>query len=188
MAAETLNPGTVYGLGQLSQPQISPLGWFNQFDTTATNPIGGKTRWGNIVIRYVQVDPTSTAPVAGAPLYATAFTPNGTATAVPIITLSPVYNQSGATSGLQVLGVMGPFTGSPALPTAKFYTWVQVGGLAQIVSTGVTAQSMVIIGSTTSNQYAVIADGSNLTNIPAARVMGASVSGQCPALLMNMDW
>jgi hypothetical protein len=185
MVAQVLNPGTGYGFIQIAQPQISPNGWFNQFDTVAQNPIGGKTRWGNVVLRYVKIDVT-VVPVIGAPLYALAFTPGGTSTAVPALTVGADYDGSGATLGLQVMGVLGPFT--LTLPTAAYFGWIQIGGVAQVVSTGITATSNVLIGSTTDNQFAVIADGSNLTNIPAARVMGASVAGLAPALLMNMDW
>lgn len=181
-----LNPGVGFGFVQIANPQIASNGaWYNQFDTTATNPIGGKTRWGNIVLRYVKIDVT-VVPVAGAPLYALTFTPGGTATAVPALTVGADYDGSGATQGLQVIGVMGPFTAT--LPVAAFFGWIQIGGVAQVVSTGVTASSNILIGSTTDNQFAVISDGSTISNIPAARVMGASSGGQCPALLMNMDW
>jgi hypothetical protein len=186
MTQPSLVPGGTYGNIAIAQPQISPLGWYNQADLTPKNPIGGKVRYGNIVIRYVKIDVT-VVPVAGAPLYALTFTPGGVpGTTVPVITLATDYDGTGATSSLQVQGVMGPFT--ITLPLVAFYTWVQVGGVAQCVGTGVTAQSNILIGSTTDNQFAVIADGSTVTNVPAARVVGACVAGQVPALLMNMDW
>ncbi len=186
MTQPALVPGGIYGNIAVAQPQISPFGWYNQIDLTPKNPIGGKTRIGNIVIRYVKVDVT-VSPAVGAPLYALVFTPGGVpGLTAPVVTLAADYDGSGATQGLQVQGVMGPYTVS--LPAVAFYTWVQVGGVAQVVGTGVTATSNVLIGSSTDNVFGVISDGSNLTNIPAARVMGACVAGLAPALLMNMDW
>lgn len=182
--AEVLNPGTLWGAE--GKPTISPQGWFNQVDTVATNPVGMKVRWGSIALRYVLMDPTSVNPVSGGPVYATTFTPSGTSSAVPVLTVTPDSDQSGANMGLQVMGVVGPFTYT--VPTVKYYTWIQIAGVANVVSTGVTATSNILIGSSTDGQFAIIADGSNLTNIPAARVAGSSASGLIPALLMNMDW
>ena len=60
--------------------------------------------------------------------------------------------------------------------------------MANVVSTGITAVGNVLIGSSADSVFGVIADQSAITNVVAARVVGASSSGLAPALLMNMDW
>lgn len=187
MASETINPGTVHGFVSIANPQISALGWFNQADTVAVNPVGGKTRWGSIVLRYVKVDPTDVTPLAGAPMYASVFVPQGTSTAVPTLTVTADTEDS--VLGSQVVGIYGPVT--ITLPTTAYYTWIQIGGVATVVSTGVTTAGMILtgaLGSGSDSVFTVWADGSAPSNVPAARAFGTSSGGQITALLMNMDW
>lgn len=175
-------PGGIYGENSVAISQITTGDPNTVNDSKAKAPIGGKIRWNNQVWRYVKYKATITA-VAGAPAYAQTFTPGATASAAPVVTVSGAHADSVA--GLQVFGVFGQFT---TAPTDGYFIYVLVGGVGPVVSTGVAAVGDVLIGSATDSQFAKISDGGTLTNIPAARVVGASSAGLCPALLMNMDW
>lgn len=180
----TTNPGSINGLNQISNPQIESLGLSYQNDAVAKNPVGGMIRRHNGLFRYVQLS-TGTgvvAPVAGAPAYAKTFTPDGSSTAVPVFTVTP--DQSDSVAGLQPVGVF--LTQSVTL-TTLYYCWIQVAGRGSTVAPGAVGGS-VIIGSSTDNTFAIIADGSAITNIPVGRVCGASSGGLSPTILFNMDW
>lgn len=180
----TTNPGSINGLNQIANPQIESLGLSYQNDQTAKNPIGGMIRRHNGLFRYVKFS-TGTGtitPVAGAPAYAKAFTPDGSSTAVPVFTVTA--DQSDSVAGLQPVGVF--LTQSVTL-TDAYFCWIQVGGRGSTVAPGAVAGS-VIIGSSTDNTFAIISDGSTISNIPLGRVCGTSSGGLSPTILMNMDW
>lgn len=180
----TTFPGGLYGLNQIANPEVNSLGAAFQNDAVAKNPIGGMIRRDNALLRYVKFSAGTvvTVPVPGAPAYAKVFTPTGTATAVPVFTVTAYHTDS--VMGLQPVGV---FLGFTTAPTDGNYIWIAVAGKINTQSPGNIAGS-VLIGSATDNQFAIIADGSTLTNIPVGRVCGTSAAGLAPAMLMNMDW
>lgn len=180
----TAFPGGLYGLNQIANPEVHSLGVAYQNDSVAKNPIGGMIRRDNTLLRYVKFSAGTgvVVPVAGAPAYAKVFTPAGTATAVPVFTVTA--DQSDSVMGLQPVGV---FLALSAVPTDGYYIWIAVGGKANTQSPGNVAGS-VLIGSSTDNQFAIIADGSAITNVVVGRVCGTSTAGLAPTLLFNMDW
>lgn len=180
----TAFPGGIYGLNQIATPQVESLGASYQNDATPKNPVGGMIRRDNTLLRYVKFSKgTGTVtPVAGAPAYAKTFTPAGSASAVPEFTVTP--DQTDSVAGLQPVGVF--LTQSVTL-TDGYYIWIAVGGRVNTVAPGGVPGS-VIIGSSADNTFAIIADGSAITNIPVGRVCAASSGGLSPTILMNMDW
>lgn len=179
----TVNAGGIYGLNQIASPQVHSLGIGYQNDSTPVNPIGGIIRRHNALYRYVKLDASDVAPSAGAPAYATVFTPSGTLTAVPVFTVSA--DQSDSCMGLQPVGV---FTTLDVTPTNGYYIWIQIGGRHPACLVAGAVAGDVLIGSATDNVFAKISDGSALTNVVVGRVCGTSASGASPTLLMNMDW
>ncbi len=180
----TTNPGSINGLNQIANPQVNSLGLSYQNDATAQNPVGGMIRRHNGLFRYVKFSAgTGTiTPSAGAPAYAKTFTPDGSSTAAPVFTVTA--DQSDSVAGLQPVGVF--LTQSVTL-TDGYYCWIQVGGRGSTLSTGAVA-GQLIIGSSTDNIFALISDGSTVSNMPVGRICGASASGLSPTILFNMDW
>lgn len=180
----TAYPGGIYGLNQISNPQVEYAGAHTQNDSVAKNPIGGMIRRNGQLLRYVKhsVGSGTVTPVAGAPAYAKTFTPSATATAVPVFTVTA--DQSDSVMGLQPVGVYMEFT---TAPTDGYYIWIIVGGKANALVLGAVAGD-IAIGSVTDNQFVKISDSGTQTNVAMGRVCGNSSSGLSPTLLMNMDW
>jgi hypothetical protein len=180
----TTFPGSINGLNQIANPEVHASGLSFQNDATARNPVGGMIRRHDGLYRYVKFSTgTGTVtPSAGAPAYAKVFTPDGSATAVPVFTVTA--DQSDSVAGLQPVGV---FLTQSVVLTDGNYCWIQVAGRGSTLAIGGVAGN-VIIGSSTDNQFAIIADGSSITNVPVGRVCGASSGGLSPTILFNMDW
>lgn len=179
-----VNPGGIQGVNQLAQPQVHPSGPAFNNDATAVNPIGGKMRYNNQIWRYVQHNAGSgtVTPSAGAPAYAKTLTPAGTSTAVPSFTVTA--DQTDSVAGLMAVGVYGQFT---TAPTTLYYTWIQIGGVANALAPGAVAGDK-LIGSATDNQFDKIAGSGTQTYPLMGVVCGTSASGLSPTLLTNMDW
>lgn len=178
-------PGGIYGENQLGQPQINSAGAQSQNDATALNPIGGKCRVNNQILRYVKhsVGSGSVTPSAGAPAYAKVLTPLATATAVPVLTVTP--DQTDSVMGLQPIGVYMQFT---TAPTDGYYIWIIVGGVGNLLAPGAVAGDK-LIGSSTDNQFDKIAGSGTQTYPLVGTVYGTSSGGLSPTFLSpGMDW
>ena len=178
------NPGGIYGNNMISQPQIVSTGPQFQSDASAVNPIGGKVRWNNAILRYVKHNTGTSAvtPLAGAPAYVKTLTPAATATAVPVFTVTA--DQSDSVIGVTPVGVFMQFTTAPATNT---YIWIQIGGVANcIVAGAVTGEK--VIGSTSDLQFDRISDIGTSTYTTVGKVAGSSSATLSPVLLQGMDW
>lgn len=170
--------------GDIAMPQIESRGPQYQNDATPKNPIGAKCRWNNTILRYVQHHQGVgvVVPVVGGPAWGRTITPAATAAAVPVFQVTP--DQTDSVFGNTPVGVYIHLV----TLTNLFFTWVQVGGIAQCVVPG-SIEEDTIIGSTTDNQFAAIAAGAAITRTQVGiRQEGASAAGLSPVLLMNMDW
>ncbi len=171
-------PGTGAG-GTVTTP-------FSTLDAVAQNPIGSTILWNGAIYRYVKfAKGTGTVSSAvGGPAWPTAITAAATATAQPIFTVTA--DQTDSIMGQTPVGVFGAII--VAATYDLYYTYVQVGGIAQCVVPGSIEEDM-IIGSTSDNQFAKIAAGSNLTRpMVGVRLEGASSAGLSPVLLCNMNF
>jgi|SRR6267142_1849115 len=178
----TTFPGGIFG--DIAMPQIESRGPQYQNDATPKNPIGAKCRWNNTILRYVRHDKGSgsVVPNVGGPAWGKTITPAATATAVPVFTVTPTVADS--VFGQTPVGVYIHLV----TLTDQFYTWIQVGGIAQCVVPG-SIEEDTIIGSNTNNQFGNITAGSAITRTQVGiRQEGASAAGLSPVLLMNMDW
>lgn len=181
----TTFPGGIFGNNMIAQPEIDARGPEYQNDATARNPIGGKIRWNNKILRYVRFDngTGNVTPSAGGPAWGKTITPAATATAQPIFTVTA--DQTDSVFGQTPVGAFLQFT---TAPTDLYYIWIGIGGIHQCLVPAAVEEDMVI-GSSTDNQFGRIAAGSNLTRpMVGIRMEGSSSSGLSPVLLTNMDW
>ncbi len=171
-------PGTGAG-GTASTP-------FSALDAAAQNPIGSTILWNGAVYRYVKFDGGSgpANSVVGGPAWPVAITAAATATVAPIFTVTP--DQTDSITGQTPVGVFGAIINGTTYD--NYFTYIQVGGVAQCVVPGGIEEDTVI-GSSSDGQFGRIAAGSTITRLQVGlRLEGASSAGLSPVLLMNMNF
>ncbi len=184
-------PGGIFGTSNTNSVPGTGAGGtattpFSALDAEAQNPIGSTILWNGAVYRYVKFDGGSgpANSVVGGPAFAVAITAAATSTAVPIFTVTA--DQTDSIIGQTPVGVFGAIINGTTYD--NYFTYIQIGGIAQCVVPGSIEEDMVI-GSGTDGQFAKIAAGSNLTRTQVGvRLEGASSSGLSPVLLMNMNF
>jgi len=184
-------PGGIFGSSNTNSVPGTGAGGtattpFSTLDATPQNPIGSTILWNGAIYRYVKFSKgTGTVNSAvGGPAWPTAITAAASSVAQPIFTVTA--DQTDSIMGQTPVGVFGAIIVAATYDT--YYTYIQIGGIAQCVVPGSVEEDM-IIGSTSDNQFSKIAAGSNLTRTQVGiRMEGASSSGLSPVLLMNMTF
>lgn len=184
-------PGGIFGISNTNSVPGTGAGGtattpFSALDATAQNPIGSTIYWNGAFYRYVKFSKgTGTvSSVVGGPAWATAITASATNTVLPVFTVTA--DQTDSIFGNTPVGVFGAIIAGATYDT--YFTYIQIGGVAQCVVPG-SVEEDTIIGSTTDGQFAAIAAGSNITRTQVGlRMEGASSAGLSPVMLMNMQF
>jgi hypothetical protein len=168
----------LYGPNQVAEfPQAGPQ-YAN--DATPKNVPGRIIQYKGKKYRYVQFDNgTAVTPVAGGVVYWKTLDPS---TGVFIVT----SDESDSLAGVN--GVAGVLELAD-IPTDQYYTWIQVGGIADpLVEDGTVAGDKMFGYATDLTLHRVAVGGAVLDNVYGVALDAKDTAGTAKVLLQNLEW
>lgn len=167
----------LYGPNQVAEfPQAGPQA---ANDSVALNVPGRVIQYAGKKYRYVQFDNGSgnVAAVVGGVVYWKTLTPE---TGVFVVTTDETDSLGGINA---VAGVIG------AVVTDQYYTWIQVGGIAEPLVNASTVAGDKMIGYATDKLFNRIAAGGAVTDVVFGVALDAyDTAGTARVLLQNLEW